>query len=179
MGMDKSMLVYHDKPQRYHVHDLLLPFCEKVFLSLNNGQDSPAESYEILRDDSEFENIGPMAALLTAFSQFPEQDFLVIGCDYPFLTGPVLEDFVTTLEKGQIAAAFYNKSDLYEPLLAWYSNTCNPLLQMSFKKKEFSLQHFLKFHNAAKYRPENQEVMKSVDTYGDFQQVIQQLDSTK
>ncbi|MBK8495728.1 MAG: NTP transferase domain-containing protein [Chitinophagaceae bacterium] len=29
MGTDKSMLQYYDKPQRYHVYDMLLPFVKR------------------------------------------------------------------------------------------------------------------------------------------------------
>ena len=33
MGTDKSLLLYYDKPQCYHLYDMLQPFCEKVFIS--------------------------------------------------------------------------------------------------------------------------------------------------
>jgi hypothetical protein len=58
MGSDKSMLIYYEKPQRYHVYQMLQPFCEKVFISCNEKQATAIEDgYNILADDPSFKNI--------------------------------------------------------------------------------------------------------------------------
>lgn len=180
MGEDKSLLTYHDQPQRYHVYDLLEGLCEKVFISCSNQQlTGMREGYEVLTDDREFENVGPMAAVLTAFSRYPENDFVVIGCDYPFLTLSALEQFLESRSNDQIAAAFYNRSRRYEPLIAWYASACAPLLMADFQKGAFSLQQFLISQNAEKYQPEKEEFMKSIDTYHDFLKAKKQINGTK
>src|SRR4051812_45814849 len=62
MGTDKSMLIYNTKPQRYHVYEMLQPFCEKVFISCKKEQSATvADGYDILTDDPVYNNIGPMA----------------------------------------------------------------------------------------------------------------------
>lgn len=163
MGTDKSLLVYYDKPQRYYVSAMLRPFCEEVFLSCSSEQvtDLSAE-YKVVIDFPEYQQIGPIAALLTAFSTFPGKDFLVIGCDYPLITSNVLSCFLENL--GKPASAFFNHDNKYEPLLAWYSRDCAPLLKAFFNRNEFSLQHFLRSVEAQKYYPEDDKVMTSVDT---------------
>ena len=94
MGTDKSMLQYYNKPQRYHVYDMLLPFCEKVFISCSKQQAETVEAgYHVIPDDERYCNIGPIAGLLTAFTQFPKKNILLIGCDYPFLKATELEIF--------------------------------------------------------------------------------------
>ena len=86
-GVDKSMLQYYNKPQRYHLYDMLGPFCEKVFISCNEDQwKNIDKDYSFLADDSLYINTGPIAALLSAFNRFPDKNILLTGCNYPFLT---------------------------------------------------------------------------------------------
>jgi molybdopterin-guanine dinucleotide biosynthesis protein A len=168
MGTDKSMLQYFEKPQRYYVYDMLLPYCEKVFISCNNDQANSIEAgYNFIPDDETFSNIGPMAALLTAFTKYPDRHMLLIGCDYPFLKAAELEIFSKLCI--DIPVSFYNKDeDVYEPMLAWYPYTCFDKLKTMYDAKQFSLQHFLKHNNAIKYLPFDINSIKSIDTSEDF-----------
>lgn len=175
MGRDKSLLVYHQKPQRYHVYERLEVFCERTFISCNpsqvNGMD---KNYQTLVDLPAFagaasagkppSGIGPIAALLTAFTHHPQHDFLVMGCDYPFVTEKDIHNFLVGCEGETRAAAFYNeKQDLYEPLLAWYSHRAAGALMKLFEQNEYSLQYFLQTTSAGKYYGKA-ETMNSVDT---------------
>ena len=177
MGTDKGMLNYHGKPQRYHVHDLLTPLCSKVFLCCNKNQtDSFQTGYQVLTDLPEFENTGPIAAILTAFNAYPGHNFLVAGCDYPFLQESDLKNFLSHIKENSVAAAFYNKQGKYEPLLAYYSCKAGPLLQAHFKNKEYALQHFLKKIKAEKFEPDDPKVMNSIDTPEEYAAVKASID---
>jgi molybdenum cofactor guanylyltransferase len=178
MGFDKSTVVYYQKPQHEHVADLLSPLCEKVFLSCNKEQFPVLQSdYEKLADDTVFADSGPIAALLTAFKTFPGHDFLVAGCDYPFLTSDELSSFLQSIDKDLPSAAFYNEQGFYEPLLGWYSGNAHAALLSDFNAGNHSLQHFLRNINALKYIPESDQIMTSIDTYEDFQAIKKLLDS--
>ena len=120
MGMDKSEIIYYQKPQREHVAGMLEIFCEKVYISCNRKQASRiSNAGSLLVDLPEFSNIGPMAALLTANSFFPENDFLVLACDYPFIDVEDLQSLLQTIDDNSFAAAFYHdKHSVYEPLIA-------------------------------------------------------------
>jgi molybdopterin-guanine dinucleotide biosynthesis protein A len=176
MGTDKSLLVYYGKPQRYYACEMLRPLCEEVFLSCNREQaaDIPKE-YNLLTDLAEYREIGPMAGLLTAFSTFPGKDFLVIGCDYPLITKNVLHFFLNNCKQENLASAFYNDDNKYEPLLAWYSRDCGTLLKAFFDRNELSLQYFLRSVSAQKHRPKDPTVMTSVDTPEEYQNIKQLL----
>lgn len=172
MGTDKSTLIYYDKPQHDHVHDLLALFCKKVIISCNQEQFVSLEtSNEKMTDLAEYSGHGPISGLLTAFDTFPGHDFLVAGCDYPFLRKNELELFLTKTTRDSRAAAFYNQDNKYEPLLAWYSKDAGPLLKEHFDRNEFSLQHFLKKYGAEKYLPKSERVVTSVDTPEEFEKV--------
>jgi molybdopterin-guanine dinucleotide biosynthesis protein A len=172
MGTDKSQLVYHGKPQSDYVYDMMMPFCDEVFLSCNRDQVWCIESgRKVITDLPEYENIGPMAALLSAFHHGPQHNWLVIGCDYPLMNGPVLEHFLKNIKNEMPATAFYNAAGRYEPLLAYYKNTCGPLLTACFERGVYALQSFLRDVDAGKYFPEHEQVLRSVDTFEDYRQV--------
>ena len=177
MGTDKSMLQYHNKPQRYYLYDMLQPLCDKVFIACNAKQTKQIEAgYDFIQDDERFGNIGPMAALLTACSQYPKNNLLLIGCDYPFLTASEVELF--SIHCKEIPAAFYNKADnVYEPMLAWYPYNCFDTLKKMYAAKQFSLQQLLIRSHAVKYLPTNADSIKSIDTKEAFTQTNNRLNA--
>ncbi len=177
MGSDKSMLQYYDKPQRYHLYDMLLPFCKKVFIACNAEQANNIEAgYDFIKDDIAFGDIGPIAALLTAFTQYPKQDILLIGCDYPFVKADELQIFSNHCK--DVPAAFYNKSEaVYEPILAWYPYTCIDELKRMYEAKQFSLQQLLMQTEAVKYFPTDTNSIKSIDTIEAFNQTSKLLNT--
>ena len=166
MGCDKSLISYHAKPQRYHVYDMLRKTCTETFISCSATQLEEIKfPYKTMVDLPAFSSIGPMAALLTGFTHFPQHDLLIVGCDYPFLTAGTLIDFANSINKRRIAAAFCHRQEpTYEPLLAWFSHRAAPALRKLFEKNEHSLQYFLQTANAERYYPEDAEVMQSIDT---------------
>ena len=175
MGRDKSMLQYFEKPQRYYVYKMLIPFCEEVYISCNPLQIKTIDTgYNLLADEECYNNTGPMAALLSAFTHFPQKNILFIGCDYPYLTGLELINF-SKLCKNEPVAFFNKKEMLYEPLLAWYPASAAELLNKMWQASRFSLQHFLKEANAVKYYPAAEDSIVSVDTYADYLEAMQKI----
>jgi len=168
MGADKSMLQYYDKPQRYHVYDMLTPLCDQVYISVNDSQaDNTDEGYHVLADLPQYHNTGPMAALLTAFTKFPKKNILLVGCDYPFLSTSDLINFAACCT--DVAAAFYNEAEhLFEPLLAWYPSRLFTTLKDMYAENDHSLQHLLKEGQTVKYYAADKHSIISVDTHEAF-----------
>lgn len=180
MGTDKSLLNYHGKPQRYFLYEMLQPLCERVFISCNREQvaDIPA-SFEALIDEPEYEGIGPMAALLTAFKNYPDNNFLMVGCDYPFINTTALKVLSKAKLQSIFAAAYYNKeAGLYEPLLSLYQHNIKNKLEHNFKLKNYSLQQVLKEVNAEKVLPESHIFIKSIDTEEEYKKALMLLHNT-
>lgn len=174
MGTDKAFLVYDQKPQCYHLADMLVEtgtrLCSQVIISCNQQQlPLISKEYPALADLPEYHNCGPIASLLTAFSRYNQADFLVIGCDYPFIRPTVLKEFLESIREDSIAAAFYNQAGKYEPLLAWYAAQSAGLLKTYFNQGGRSLQHFLNEISAQHFQPQNEEVMISIDTPDAFE----------
>ncbi|WP_276134433.1 molybdenum cofactor guanylyltransferase [Polluticoccus soli] len=180
MGTDKSLVNYHGKPQRYHLYELMKPHCERVFISCNALQvpDIPSE-YEVLVDDPEYGDIGPMAALLTAFKQHPEASFMVVGCDYPFFSQAHIEQLSKATLQSENAAAFYNAdNEFYEPLLAGYQSIVKHTLELNFRLKNLSLQRILKEVSADIIEAGDEMAIQSIDTIDGYEKVMLQLYKT-
>ncbi len=179
MGTDKSLLVYHKLPQRYHIYQLIKPLCDQVYISVNKHQavDVP-EEYPVIIDTLLFAQTGPIAALLSANSSFPGADLLLIGCDYPLITASEIIDLIAFSNKNQSTAAFYNdETGLYEPLLGFYKNADVNHIREEYFTGQNSLQKYLQSGNAGKYIPVNHGRIKSVDTEYDRLETIKILES--
>ncbi len=166
MKTDKGMLDYHGQPQYQHTATLLQPFCHCVSLSINETQqDNYREAgLPLMTDLPEYQEIGPMAALLTAGWHFPGRNFLVLGCDYPLLGKEELATFVQSVNHSTIAAAFYNvAAKIYEPLLAYYTAEAVQQMTKQAGQYRYSLQRFLRSLEAEQYLPRYSESIESVD----------------
>ena len=123
------------------------------------------EGYNILVDEGEYSGRGPATALLTALHRIPGRNFLLIGCDYPFLDAEELTSFAAVVDDNTHTAAFYNATmDLYEPLLGYYSAEAAKMFATENEKEPASLQNFLMRHEAKKYFPRNLAASESIDT---------------
>jgi molybdopterin-guanine dinucleotide biosynthesis protein A len=181
MGTDKSLLDYHGRPQRYFIYTMLSTLCDETFISCNAEQAKTIEkSFNTIIDAPAYAGHGPMAGLLSAFDRYPGTNWLVVGCDYPFITRKALNDFIKNTEPEKIAAAFYNtKENMYDPMLAWYSYPALDDIKKMFAREEYSLQHFLKKRNAEKYFPSDDKLMQSVDTMEEFEKARKYLTAEK
>ena len=148
MGFDKSLISYHNIPQRYHLYHMLQAFCEKVFISCNRNQISSVLSgYNTIVDAEGTEDTGPIAALVSAFAQFPTASFLVVGCDYPFLQHHDIEKLVSARKSHHMTICFLNSSGFEEPLIAIYEAAVQKKLMETFHHGKYSLRRLLQSVN--------------------------------
>ncbi len=166
MGQEKGFITYHEKPQCYHMHEMLDRLCEKTFISHNPLQQEKFENkYSVLIDLPNYTSIGPMAALLSAYTKYPNQDFILVGCDYPFVESEDLKRLLNSSENEPMASAYYHEEEqIYEPVLAWYSHRAAQILVKQFETRQYSLQYFLQSLDAVKLYPSHLLTLRSVDT---------------
>lgn len=177
MGADKSLLEYYNMPQRYYLYNMLEPLCDQVFLSCNPNQVSEiSEFYDFVVDKSDYDNIGPMAALFSAYLKYPDASFLVVGCDYPFIDEKALKKLIECRSEGTEAVCYFNsQTNFEEPLLAIYENSCLPKMLQNFEEGNYSLRHFLKAIITKNIIPESLENLKSVDTMEQYKEALLKL----
>ena len=175
MKRDKSLLEYYGKPQRDHLFELLNSFCSKVYVSCNAAQAKEMSAlFDVIPDAEAYTNIGPMASLLSAFDLFPEADFLVIGCDYPFV-GDVHLGQLVNAQTAECDAVCFRHGGISEPLVAIYTCKTAPKLHAAFKKGKLSLRHFLDEARCVVLEPSSAEFLRSVDDEAGYRDAVERL----
>ncbi len=175
IGKDKSLLDYHGKPQRYYLYDMLGSITDEVFISCNKDQAPgiPSE-YKTIVDSADYEEIGPMAALLSAFKKYPKADFLVVGCDYPFINNHHLKKLLNVKLETIPAVAYYDKiEEKFEPLLGVYHNNIKPTLKKHFKEGNYSLESVLEEVDAYRINAKSTEIIRSIKTTKEYKEVAE------
>ena len=106
MGFDKGLIEYHGIPQRDHLQKLLKRFISDIFLSCREDQLDELGTESTIAD--RFVDLGAMGAILTAFSHFPNQAFLVTACDLPFVDEEAVKFLIRHRNPAKLATAFLN-----------------------------------------------------------------------
>jgi molybdopterin-guanine dinucleotide biosynthesis protein A len=137
MGFDKGNVNWHGKPQRYHMADMLKPYCNEVFISCRPGQQTEIDDqYPSLQDT--FTGLGPFGAILSAFRERPDSAWLVIACDLPLMDEGTLRNLVAWRNSSSVATAYHSPvTDFPEPLIAIWEPKSYPVL-LSFLAQGYS-----------------------------------------
>lgn len=145
MGQDKSGLVYHDKPQREHLTDLLTPFCDRVFWSVNQAQYAALTYPDRLLDT--YPQAGPLGGILTALTTYPTAAWLVVPCDLPNLNAQTLGTLVAGRDASAVGTAFWDSDHSGpEPLVSIWEPRAGTLLRAFFSAGKLSPRRFLMQH---------------------------------
>ena len=143
MGQDKASMVMGEAglTQTRHALALLRPVCQRIYLSLREGQSVPegGEGIAVLRDSADAK--GPLCGIFAAFREEPRAAWLVMACDLPFVTAEALGHLVESHRERpeQPFVAYANPLDgLPEPLCAIYGPAALPALQRHATRGNFS-----------------------------------------
>ncbi len=142
MGRDKSGIIYHQKPQREHLTDLLAPLCETVYWSVNQAQFNTLNYSYLLLDSAP--QTGPLGGLTTAFQTHPNAAFLVVPCDLPNLGTPTLLTLLAGRNTSAIATAFWDSDRRGpEPLVSIWEPAAGPVITRFYQSGQRSPRRFL------------------------------------
>ncbi|WP_295719528.1 NTP transferase domain-containing protein [Mucilaginibacter sp.] len=137
MGFDKGNVNWHGKPQRYHMADMLKPYCNEVFISCRPGQQTEIDDQYLSLQDT-FTGLGPFGAILSAFRERPDSAWLVIACDLPLMDEGTLRNLVAWRNSSSVATAYHSPvTDFPEPLIAIWEPKSYPVL-LSFLAQGYS-----------------------------------------
>jgi molybdopterin-guanine dinucleotide biosynthesis protein A len=121
MGSDKALLKRKGKSQLQQAVELLQQHLEKVFVSTRPDQTADVERARFAQIVDRYENMGPVAGILSAMDQNADVSWLVMACDLPNVDSPTIE-FLLDGYSGQHPATAYasSRDGLPEPLCAIY-----------------------------------------------------------
>ena len=130
MGRDKALLQHDGQSQLAHMVAVLDGVVDQVFVSARRDQanDSERSRFELIIDA--YDDMGPVAGILSALQAHPQADWLVVACDLPNIDRATLEFLLQHRSATQPFTAFRSShDDLPEPLCAIYTAGSDALLQ--------------------------------------------------
>ncbi|HEX7014478.1 MAG TPA: NTP transferase domain-containing protein [Cyclobacteriaceae bacterium] len=166
MGRDKSLIVFHNLPQRVHLFNLLKTFCRKVYLSCKNTAGIP-EHLNPLRD--RFQIDSPLNGILSAFEHEPGAPWLAVAVDMPYIDAKTLETLIQNRNGKKIATCFYDSDGTKpEPLLTIWEPHAFPLLRDFHARGGFSPRQFLIENDIHLLTAPDQRALVNVNTEGEL-----------
>jgi molybdopterin-guanine dinucleotide biosynthesis protein A len=171
MGRDKAFVNYHAMPQYKYVLNQLNRVGVEALISCRADQSELFYEYNnLVIDDDDFLDAGPMSGLLSAFKGNLNCSILALGCDYPLLTDDHIKMLLSFKDFHLPAVSFVRKSlpNMFEPLVTLYDSSCRELLMKYYEDGNRSLNKFLSSINTLKIEVADDSFLKSFDSPVDF-----------
>lgn len=129
MGRDKALLDRNGQSQLAFIAELLDECVDRVFVSTRQGQNSDNERSRFDQIVDRYDNIGPVAGILSALEEYPDIDWLVLACDLPNISRETLKTLLDSRDGVQPFTAYSSSYDgLPEPLCAVYHSGCDKIM---------------------------------------------------
>ncbi len=132
MGTDKALLRNDGESQVARAVRLLGKVCSDVFVSTRADQADEPERARFQQIIDRYDDLGPVAGILSAMDERPDDDWLVVACDLPNLSDETLSALVEAHNNcdAPMVAFRSTHNDLPEPLCAIYASSSRDTLQV-------------------------------------------------
>lgn len=121
MGRDKALLDRDGQSQLAYLAGLLEDKVERVFVSTRAEQQDDSERSRYPRIVDRYEEMGPLAGILSAMEEHPDVHWLVVACDLPNISDETITHLVKNCSADHPFTAYVSSHDgLPEPLCAIY-----------------------------------------------------------
>lgn len=119
MHTDKAAIQYNGQTQLQRAFALLSKACDKTFVSVRADQVNDTARVAFPQIVDVLTDVGPLAGIAAAQSQYPAVAWLIMACDLPFINEGTLKYLIEHRDATKIATAFRSTHDgLPEPLCA-------------------------------------------------------------
>jgi molybdopterin-guanine dinucleotide biosynthesis protein A len=162
MGFDKAQLNFHGINQVTYLHNLLDPFCDKVFIS--GSSKKIKGQFNFIED--EYDRGGPLNGILSAIQYYPGSTWLILPIDMPNLSFEVVEFLLHAHHQNTLATYFIDKEKQVEPLPVILNKESYPVLFKYFSNGNESLSKFLVENNCQSVPVPNPNWLDNINTPG-------------
>lgn len=178
MGSPKHSLNYHGVPELERMHQLLSAHCVSVYIGCREEQlVNLPETYLPICDLPPFAGNGPIGSILSAWTVFPDVDWLVAGCDYPFFHQSAIGQLLSA-SADESWSGFVNASTgSPEPLLGIYRTPLRATLFEAFRDGARSLRAILESLPVNAATPADPQWIRSVDTLDAYRKTLQTINA--
>lgn len=122
MGADKALLTRDGESQLGRAVSLLARHLPKVFVSTRSDQADETERSRHTQIIDRYEDMGPIAGILSAMDSDPDVSWLVLACDLPNVDDDTIEALIAAHTGEHLFTAYKSSHDgLPEPLCAIFS----------------------------------------------------------
>ncbi len=126
MGYDKASLEREGQSQLNYVFSLLQNVTEQTFVSTRVDQANDVERKRFPNIVDRYDDMGPIAGILSALETHSQVDWLVVACDLPNLDRQTLDFLIENRSSDKPFTAYRSSYDgLPEPLCAIYRSGSN------------------------------------------------------
>jgi molybdopterin-guanine dinucleotide biosynthesis protein A len=130
MGQDKAKLMRGEESQLAYVAGLLDAALDRVFVSTRADQKDEPERSRFEQIVDAYDDLGPVAGILSAMDRFPEASWLVVACDLPNIDSSTISYLLQHRSYEKPFSAFISSHDgLPEPLCAVYARSSADILR--------------------------------------------------
>ncbi len=171
MGTDKGLLSYFDVPQRDYTIRLLEEQGLNTYLSVRSDQE--IENQKTIEDA--FVGLGPFGAICSAFMQNPNEAYLVLATDLPFVTKEIIETLLSRRNPKKIATAIQGKGKQFmEPLVTIWEPKAYPILYQ-YLAQGYSCPRKILINSDVEIVEVEDDFIQNINTPEEFQQAKKQL----
>jgi molybdopterin-guanine dinucleotide biosynthesis protein A len=175
MGADKAQLSYHGLPQSEYAVQLLERKSMETFVSVR--VDQKAEKHKTITDA--FVGLGPFGAICSAFMKNPNEAYLVLATDLPYVSDALLDTLIANRNPKKIATAIKGKSAKFmEPLITIWEPKAYPIL-LSYLAQGYSCPRKILINSDVEIVEVEDALIRNVNTPEEFENVKNELDTTK
>ena len=130
MGSDKAALVSDGETQLGRAVRLLENHLDQVFVSTRADQAGDDVRRDFRQIVDRYEDLGPIAGILSAMDTHPDASWLVLACDLPQIDDATIGYLVDNVSATHVATAFVSVVDgLPEPLCAVYRPASKAIIE--------------------------------------------------
>lgn len=172
MGKDKSLLEFHDKPQKEVAKYLLENNQIETFFSIRNLSTELKETNEI---SDTFLNLGPFGGICSAFQQNPNVAWFVLATDVPFVTDELIKLLLQKRNPSKVATAIKGKNkEFMEPLITIYEPKAYPIL-LQYLAQGYSCPRKMLINNDVEIVEVADDLIRNINTYEEFEMALKEI----
>lgn len=121
MGSDKALLDRGGETQLSYLARVIGECVDKLFVSTRRDQKNDEERGRFPQIVDQYDDMGPVAGILSALEAHPEVHWLVVACDLPNVDATTIQCLLSHKDVAKPFTAFVSSYDgLPEPLCALY-----------------------------------------------------------
>ena len=154
MGQSKALLEIDGIPVIDRVAQILRQITSELLIIVSPGA-SPVglnlSGAKIITDQAP--NRGPLMAIFTALRATSASHCLVLACDLPLITVPILAEMIRVVDTYDAVVPITDNG--YEPLCAVYTQSCLPVIKSRIERNQLSVHQLftdLRIHAFTEWR---------------------------